>query len=99
MNKNAEVEKEALYLQKELTRHSYRYHVLDDPEISDGQYDRMMSRLLDIEKKYPGLSRPDSPTKRVGAPLLDSFTGARNSIPMLSLDNAFTDSDIFDFHN
>ena len=99
MNMNVKVEKEALYLQKELIRHSYRYHVLDDPEISDGQYDRMMSRLLDIEKKYPHLSKPDSPTKRVGAPPIDSFASARHSIPMLSLDNAFTDSDIFDFHN
>ncbi len=94
-----EKKKEALYLQKELTRHSRLYHVLDDPEISDAEYDRMMTRLLDIETKYPHLSRPDSPTKRVGAPPLDSFTGAKHSIPMLSLDNAFTDSDIFDFHN
>ncbi len=96
---NKEVEKEAEYLQRELTRHSYRYHVLDDPEISDGEYDRMMARLLVIEEKYPYLSRPDSPTKRVGGPPLESFASARHSIPMLSLDNAFTDSDILDFHN
>ncbi len=97
--KNLEVEKEAEYLQRELTRHSYRYHVLDDPEISDGEYDRMMARLLIIEEKYPYLSRPDSPTKRVGGPPLESFAHARHSIPMLSLDNAFTDADILDFHN
>ncbi len=96
---NKEVEKEAEFLQKELTRHSYRYHVLDDPEISDGEYDRMMARLLVIEEKHPYLSRPDSPTKRVGGPPLESFANARHSIPMLSLDNAFNDSDILDFHH
>ncbi len=99
LNNDRDVEKEARALQRELEYHSYRYHVLDDPEISDGEYDKMMSRLIEIEKKYPYLSVPDSPTKRVGAPPLDSFRSARHTVPMLSLDNAFTDSDIFDFHN
>ena len=90
---------EALYLQQELTRHNYRYHRLDAPEISDAEYDKMMSRLLEIEEAYPSLSTADSPTKRVGAPPLESFETAQHSIPMLGLDNAFNDNDLIDFHH
>ena len=96
MNNN--IKKEALKLQKELTQHSYNYHVLDDPEISDIEYDMMLKRLIEIEEKFPEYSCLDSPTKRVGAPPLDSFEQADHSIPMLSLDNAFNDNDILNFH-
>ena len=92
------IKKEAEQLQKQLTEHSYRYHVLDDPVISDEEYDRMLKRLVDIEEEFPELSTPDSPTKRVGAPPLSSFEQARHAVPMLSLDNAFNDNDIRDFH-
>ena len=92
------LKQEALKLQKELTEHSYQYHVMDDPVISDLEYDRMLKRLIQIEEQYPELSFPDSPTKRVGAPPLDSFDQARHSVPMLSLDNAFDDQDVLDFH-
>ncbi|MFO7751354.1 MAG: NAD-dependent DNA ligase LigA [Desulfobacteraceae bacterium] len=93
------IAKEAARLQKELTRHNYRYHLLDDPEISDAQYDRMMSRLLAIEEEYPSLSTPDSPTKRVGSSPLEIFETASHSVPMLSLDNGFKESEILDFHH
>ncbi len=96
MNNN--IKNEALKLQKELTEHSYNYHVMDDPKISDFEYDMMLKRLIKIEEKYPEYSSPDSPTKRIGAPPLDSFEQADHSIPMLSLDNAFNDSDILNFH-
>ena len=89
---------EALRLQKELTEHSFHYHVLDDPKISDIEYDMMLKRLIEIEEDYPQYSSPDSPTKRIGAPPLDSFDQADHSIPMLSLDNAFNDGDILSFH-
>ncbi len=95
---NKAPKKEARKLQKELTEHSHRYHVLDDPVISDIEYDRMLKTLIEIEEVYPELSTPDSPTKRVGAPPLDAFEQARHSIPMLSLDNAFNDQDVLDFH-
>ncbi len=90
--------KEALDLQRELTEHSYRYHVLDDPVISDAEYDGMLRRLMEIEEEFPELSTPDSPTKRVGAPPLDAFEKAVHSIPMRSLDNAFNDLDVLEFH-
>ena len=84
-------------LRDNLHRHNYRYYVLDDPEISDGEYDRMMRELIRLETAHPGLASPDSPTRRVGAPPLEKFETVDHSIPMLSLDNAFSDSDIIDF--
>ncbi|MBA3010195.1 MAG: NAD-dependent DNA ligase LigA [Proteobacteria bacterium] len=92
------LEQEARKLQKELTDHSHRYHVMDDPIISDGEYDRLLARLVEIETRYPELSVADSPTKRVGAPPLAAFESAAHSIPMLSLDNAFGDEDVKAFH-
>jgi DNA ligase (NAD+) len=94
-----EIKQEALLLQEQLAEHNYNYHVLDDPLISDGEYDRMMKRLIEIEKQFPEFSTPDSPTRRVGATPLTSFGTADHSTPMQSLDNAFNDQDIIDFHN
>ncbi len=94
-----EIKQETLLLQGQLAEHNYSYHVLDDPVISDGEYDRMMKRLIEIEKLYPELSTPDSPTRRVGAMPLTSFDTADHSTPMQSLDNAFNDQDVIDFHN
>jgi len=96
---NDQIKKEARRLQKELTEHSYRYHVLYDPVISDSEYDMMLKKLIEIEEEFPWVSTPDSPTKRVGAPPLDAFDQAVHSIPMLSLDNAFLPQDVLDFHN
>ena len=85
------------FLRRELHRHNYRYYVLDDPEISDAAYDRMMQALTALEISHPEIMTPDSPTARVGAPPLASFTTAPHALPMLSLDNGFTDSDILEF--
>jgi len=92
-----EVIKNVTRLREALHRHGYRYYVLDDPEISDAEYDRMMQELMRLERNYPELSSPDSPTLRVGAPPLDKFETVEHSIPMLSLDNGFSDTDIFEF--
>ena len=86
-------------LRKELHHHNYRYYVLDDPEISDAGYDRMMQELIRLEKTYPQLASPDSPSVRVGAPPLTRFDTISHSIPMLSLDNGFNDAEILDFDN
>ena len=93
-----EIKQEARKLQRELTMHSHRYHVLDDPVISDIEYDQMLKRLIEIEDAFPEVSTPDSPTKRVGAPPLSVFEQAVHSVPMLSLDNAFSDEDVREFH-
>ncbi|MBW2471275.1 MAG: NAD-dependent DNA ligase LigA, partial [Deltaproteobacteria bacterium] len=84
-------------LRKALHRHNYRYYVLDDPDISDAEYDRMMQALKQLEDDHPELASPDSPTARVGAPPLEKFESVAHTIPMLSLDNGFNDDDILDF--
>ena len=85
------------YLRETLHHHNHRYYVLDDPEISDSEYDRLMRELIQIEKDYPQLASPDSPSSRVGAPPLAKFDTIAHTIPMLSLDNGFVDEDIIDF--
>ena len=87
----------ARFLAKELTRHNYRYHVLDDPEIADSEYDRLLQELHDLEQRWPGLITPDSPTHRIGAPPLDKFAAVSHPVPMLSLDNAFSEDDVEEF--
>ncbi len=89
--------KRAAFLRNELHRHNYRYFVLDDPEISDAEYDRMMQELLDLEQAYPELAVPDSPTARVGSPPLDKFDTVSHSLPMLSLDKGFSEQEIAAF--
>ena len=84
-------------LRKALHYHNHRYHVLDDPEISDAEYDRMMQALIKLEDAYPAVKSPESPSARVGAAPLDKFETIAHTIPMLSLDNAFADEDILDF--
>ena len=69
--------------------HNYRYHVLDEPEISDAEFDALFQELLALENEHPELASPDSPTQRVGAGPLDRFGTVRHRVPMLSLANAF----------
>ena len=87
----------AARLRRELHHHAHRYHVLDDPEISDAEYDRLMQDLIRLETEHPELIVPDSPTSRIGAPPLSKFDTARHAVPMLSLDNGFGDDDIIEF--
>lgn len=96
-NLTSGIAEKAEALRKALHHHNYRYYVLDDPEISDGEYDRMMRELLELEALYPELIVPDSPTLRVGAPPLEQFETASHSLPMLSLENGFSEADITEF--
>jgi DNA ligase (NAD+) len=80
-----------------LDRYNHRYHVLDDPEVPDAEYDRLMVELRGIEAEYPDLVTADSPTQRVGAAPLAAFGAVRHRIPMLSLDNAFSEEEVRDF--
>ncbi len=84
-------------LREEIEYHNYRYYVLDQPEISDVQYDRLMRELQKLEEEYPELRSPNSPTQRVGAPPLESFEIVRHTFPMLSLANAFDEGEVRDF--
>ena len=84
-------------LRKEIHEHNYRYYVLDQPVISDAEYDHLMRELEDLERRFPQLITPTSPTQRVGAPPLDKFEEVRHTIPMLSLANAFEEEEIREF--
>ena len=75
---------------RELNRHNYLYYVEAKPEISDREYDRMMSRLTELEAEHPELVTPDSPTQRVGGQPLDGFATVRHAVPMLSIDNTYS---------
>src|SRR5437879_2673988 len=77
-------------LRKKLRHHEYRYYTLDEPEISDAAYDRLMNRLKELEVAHPDLVMPDSPTVRVGGAPREGFSTVRHARPMLSLDNAFS---------
>ncbi len=93
----AEARKEIEALRKALHYHNYRYYVLDDPEIPDAEYDRMMRRLMELETRFPELVTPDSPSQRVGAPPLEAFETVSHDVPMLSLANGFDDGEIREF--
>lgn len=84
-------------LRNELRYHEYQYHVLDNPVIPDAEYDRMMNQLKRWEAEHPELITDDSPTQRVGAKPDNGFQQIRHEIPMLSLDNAFSDQEFFAF--
>jgi len=84
-------------LRQKIDRHNYQYHVLDDPLISDAEYDRLFRRLLDLEKAHPELATPDSPTQKVGAAPLQRFATVQHSLPMLSLNNAMAPAELEEF--
>ena len=83
------VHQRAVRLREELNYHNHRYYVLDDPVVSDGDYDALMRELRRLEEAYPELVSPDSPTQRVGARPSEGFTQVQHTVPMLSLGNAF----------
>ena len=84
-------------LREELDSHNYSYYVLDNPEIPDSEYDRLLRELDELEQQYPELITTNSPTQRVGSTPLDSFSEVQHEIPMLSLGNAFSEQDMIDF--
>jgi DNA ligase (NAD+) len=91
--------KEILELRQEIEKHNYQYHVLDEPQISDSEYDRLFRRLLELEEQHPELASPDSPTKKVGAQPLEKFKTVQHTIPMLSLNNATSQEELEDFED
>jgi DNA ligase (NAD+) len=86
----AQARKRIAELREQIDYHSYRYHVLDDPEVADVEYDSLVGELIELEAEHPDLITPDSPTQRVGAPPSDLFAPVRHRAPMMSLDNCFS---------
>ena len=97
MSVDASLHARAEALRRALTHHDYRYYVLDDPEIPDSEYDRLLRELEEIEAAHPELITPDSPTQRVGAAPLERFAEVEHRSPMLSLANAFAEAELRDF--
>ena len=84
-------------LRDQLRHHEYRYYVLDDPEISDAEFDRLMNELKALEAEHPELITPDSPTQRVGGKPREGFVKVPHSSPMLSLDNTYSEEELRDW--
>ncbi|OLQ88565.1 DNA ligase (NAD(+)) LigA [Vibrio ponticus] len=95
---STEIQQKLEQLRETLHYHAVRYYVEDSPEIPDAEYDRLMRELLDLEQQHPELVTIDSPSQRVGGQPLDGFATVKHEIPMLSLDNAFDDSELNGFH-
>ena len=80
-----------------IRNHDHRYYVLDDPELTDAEYDKLFRELRDLEGAHPEWVEPDSPTHRVGGAVLDKFTKLKHRVPMLSLANALSEEEFIDF--
>src|SRR5208337_3253293 len=91
------IEKKIEALRERIRHHEYRYYVLDDPEISDADFDKLMNELKRFEAENPKLITPDSPTQRVGGKPREGFVKAKHSSPMLSLDNAYSEEELLDW--
>lgn len=94
-----EIAKKAGKLRREIERHNYLYYVLDQPQISDAEFDRLFGELQQLEEQYPELLTPDSPTQRVGAEPLGGFTQVRHHLPLLSLANARNEQELENWHH
>lgn len=95
--KSPNVEQRIQQLRDEINHHNYLYYVEDSPEIPDAEYDRLLRELQTLEAEHPALVTPDSPTQRVGAEPVKAFGEVKHQIPMLSLDNAFSDDEVAEF--
>ena len=89
--------REILELRQQLDKHNYQYHVLDDPLISDAEYDRLFRRLVQLEQAHPELVELSSPTQKIGAPPLQKFTTVQHTLPMLSLNNVVSEEELQEF--
>src|SRR4051794_9747997 len=97
MAKTLDLAKKVEALREQIRHHEHRYYVLDDPEISDAEYDALMNELKALEKESPALVTPDSPTQRVGGKPREGFSKIAHSTPMLSLDNAYNEQELRDW--
>src|SRR2546426_6277691 len=89
-----DIEKKIETLRDKIRHHEYRYYVLDDPEITDADFDQLMNQLKKLEGEHPDLIKPDSPSQRVGGKPREGFVKVPHSVPMLSLDNTYNEEDL-----
>ncbi|MBI2874055.1 MAG: NAD-dependent DNA ligase LigA, partial [Firmicutes bacterium] len=93
-----EAARRVVELRRIVAHHDYLYNVLDAPKISDREYNALFRELAELERRFPTLASPESPTSRVGGAPIESLPRALHSAPLLSLDNAFSETDLRDFH-
>lgn len=98
MTAKADVRKRVESLREQIRHHNYLYYILDAPEIPDAEYDRLLRELQSLEEEHPELVTPDSPTQRVGIEPVSAFATVEHVVPMLSLDNAFSEEELRHFH-
>jgi len=92
------IEKRIRALRREIEDHNYRYHVTDNPIISDEEYDRLFAELTELEEKHPQFKDPNSPTQKVGGKILDKFTKVRHRTPMLGLQNIYNEEELAELY-
>lgn len=92
-----DIQQEIARLSEEINRHNYYYYMLDDPKISDYDFDQLLQRLIDLERQHPEYVLPDSPTQRVGGTITKQFESAAHLYPMLSLGNTYSEGDLTEF--
>src|ERR1051325_10181951 len=97
MNAKRDAARRAEELRAQIDDANYRYYVLDQPTLSDAEYDRLLRELQELESRHPDLITPDSPTQRVGGQVSAGFAQVRHAVPMTSMDNAFTEEDLRDW--
>jgi DNA ligase (NAD+) len=97
MNVPDKIKKEVEQLRKNIRYHNYKYYVLNQPEISDFEFDSLLNKLKDIEEKYPEMRDPNSPTQRVGGIPVEGFSHVTHDPPMLSLDNTYDEKELGEF--
>ncbi len=93
------VEKRIKFLSDVLNKHNYNYYVLNEPTISDFEFDKLLEELSNLENTYPEFKQDDSPTHRLGSDLMNSFNSVQHEFPMLSLGNTYNENEILEFHN
>lgn len=96
---DSSIEKKIKTLSEELTEHNYKYYVLNEPSISDYEFDQKLKELQKLEEAHPDLADPNSPTKRVGGDITKKFKVITHEYPMLSLDNTYSKEEIIDWEN
>ncbi|MDA8272261.1 MAG: NAD-dependent DNA ligase LigA [Deltaproteobacteria bacterium] len=97
MKDNLAAKKKIDELTDAVNYHNYRYYMLEDPVLSDYEFDKLVEELTELERKYPQYAREDSPSKRVGGAVSEKFAQVKHNIPMLSLDNAYSKEEVVEF--
>src|SRR5688572_20940177 len=97
MTDKTSAEKRIKKLSEEIERHNHKYYVEDAPEISDFEFDKLLEELITLEKLFPELVSPNSPSQRVGGAVTKVFKSVKHRYPMLSLSNSYSEEDLLDF--